>query len=445
MTGSNSRRLVSASKTMASAAIAPTKTWEKLSQWLPSGNADTEYWWKLTGKHLATMLETAGYSTEAQWEALIFHYHWIVPYLGPAPGPNSSAKWKSVLSLDGGPIEYSWKWNTPSGGKPDVRYTIEPVSLFSGTPLDPLNQLAMSELLHRIAAVVPSIDLSWTNHLLATLFDHDRSKYAKEGAAGAPLGTTMFVAVEWLPKGLSLKTYFAPRRLGQTQFPLPVPEWEVTIAELVPTSTSRVVLQDFLSENAEGKLLIPICLAVDNVIPEKSRLKWYLHSPHSSFASVREVMTMGGKIDLAESQLEDLRSLIAAATGIPADFPEDAEVQPTVPESELPPLPPGFMYYFDIAPGPSNPDIKVYIPIRRYGGDDRTLVQALTEWMNSHGRSQYTQGFQALLESIAQHRGLEEGKGIQTFVSCLFKKSGELDITTYIGPEALHPLRFLKE
>ncbi|KAL3477607.1 aromatic prenyltransferase [Aspergillus californicus] len=429
---------------MASSAVVPSETWARLSLWLPSRSADTDYWWNLTGKHLAKMLEIGGYSTQAQWEALVFHYHWVVPYLGPAPGPNKTAKWRSVLSLDGGPIEYSWKWNTPSGGKPDVRYTIEPISPYSGTALDPLNQQATVELLHRIAAVVPSINLAWTNHLLEAFFDHNRYKYAQEVANGSPLGTSLFVAIEWLPKGLSLKTYLAPRRLGQKPGPLPVPEWKGSIDELVPTSVARVALYDFLDGNAEGKLLIPICLAVDNVIPEKSRLKWYLHSPHNSFASVREVMTLGGKISLPESQLEDLRSLIAAATGVASDFPEDSEIQPVLPESELPPLPPGFMYYFDIAPGPTNPDIKIYIPIRRYGGSDEVLVKALNEWMSTHGRSQYTEGFKALLESIAQHRGLDEGKGIQTFVSCLFKKSGELDITTYIGPEALHHLRFVE-
>ena len=56
----------------------PTKAWAALSQWLPPHSPDNDYWWHLTGLHLANMLEAAGYRLEKQYEALVFHYHWIV-------------------------------------------------------------------------------------------------------------------------------------------------------------------------------------------------------------------------------------------------------------------------------------------------------------------------------------------------------------------------------
>jgi hypothetical protein len=43
-----------------------------------------------------------------------------------------------------------------------------------------------------------------------------------------------------------------------------------------------------------------------------------------------------------------------------------------------------------------------------------------------------------MLESLTERRRLDEGKSLQTYVSCLFKK-GELDITTYLGAEAFCP------
>jgi hypothetical protein len=52
--------------------------WAAVSQWLAPSNADLEYWWKLTGPQVAHMMVAAGYSTEAQYNALLFHYHWIV-------------------------------------------------------------------------------------------------------------------------------------------------------------------------------------------------------------------------------------------------------------------------------------------------------------------------------------------------------------------------------
>lgn len=64
--------------------------WEAASQWLPLTNPDVEYWWKLTGPHMSHMMVASGYSVEAQYNALLFHYHWIVS-LAPAPNLRSPA------------------------------------------------------------------------------------------------------------------------------------------------------------------------------------------------------------------------------------------------------------------------------------------------------------------------------------------------------------------
>ncbi|KAL4784748.1 aromatic prenyltransferase [Aspergillus varians] len=426
----------------------PTVAWNRLWQWLPPRDADTDYWWKLTGLHLAKMLEAAGYSADEQLNALLFYYHWIVPYLGPAPGPNSRAQWKSLLGVEGSPIEYSWKWNTPTS-KPDIRYTMEAIGAFAGTPLDPLNQQATIEMLHRIASAVASVDLTWTNHFLATLFDHDRAKYVKEAGAGVHFATTIVVAAEWLPRGLSLKTYFVPRRLGQTDGMLPMKQWEESISQLIPHCPSRAAMHDFLATSPEGSVLKPYMLAVDNIIPEKSRMKFYFQTPHTSFASVREIMTLGGRIAVPEAQLQALRDLLIAVSGLPADFPDAQEVpcpeqyNPSAVDNfvELPILLSGYLYYFDIAPGPAAPGIKLYTPVRRYGPDDRALADGIMQWMESHGRGEYCQQYSGMLEDLTQHRKLADGKGMQTYVSCLFKSSGELDITSYIGPEAFDASR----
>ena len=56
----------------------PAEAWAALSQLLVSRSSDTDYWWALTGPHLATMAEAAGYPIEQQYEQLLFLYHWIV-------------------------------------------------------------------------------------------------------------------------------------------------------------------------------------------------------------------------------------------------------------------------------------------------------------------------------------------------------------------------------
>jgi hypothetical protein len=47
-----------------------------------------------------------------------------------------------------------------------------------------------------------------------------------------------------------------------------------------------------------------------------------------------------------------------------------------------------------------------------------------------------------MLESLAEHRRLGEGKGLQTYASFLLKK-GDLDVTTYLGAGAFHHGRLI--
>lgn len=100
-----------ASQTRSSAEPAPA-VWLALKKWLPAQNDDLEYWWGLTGLHLAIMLEAAGYTTEKQYNALLFHYHWIVRlrslvdpnlltavHTGAILGSTSKAQWDLEVAI----------------------------------------------------------------------------------------------------------------------------------------------------------------------------------------------------------------------------------------------------------------------------------------------------------------------------------------------------------
>ncbi|KAF3932009.1 hypothetical protein ABW20_dc0103572 [Dactylellina cionopaga] len=418
-----------------------TKAWRFLSPLLPSRNPNCDYWWRLTGMHLANMVDAAGYTIEKQYEALLFHYHWMVPYMGPAPGPKGTLEWPTVLTVEGLPLEYSWKWNTVTS-QPVIRYTIEAKNQFSGTPTDPLNQDPSRDLLHRLQDSLPGIDLTWTNHFLATLYDQDRSKYVPGAAAGTQYSTTVMIAPELKPSGLTTKTYFIPQKpdLSLNQVPLAV--WKEAIAGICPASAASSALHDFL-DSPEGKLLSPTMLAVDNVNPEKSRLKFYFQSPRTSFSSVRGIMTLGGRIAVPEKQLHDLRSLIAAAAGLADEFPENVDLplaldfSPPVSDAceEKTLVLPGYGYYFNIAPGQEYPEVKIFLRLCAYGSDDLSIGRGITGWMAARGRGEYCQRYIPMLETLLQHRELGEGKGVHTHVSCLFQKSGELEITSYLVPE----------
>lgn len=251
--------------------------WETIRQLLPSRHFDVDFWWNISGSQLAMMMEAAQYPVEKQYEILMFHYHWIVsqtytnqlrpsfnpstkpqtPYLGKAFRVRGNLQWHSVLGVEGLPLEYSWKWNTAKS-RPEIRYTLEAISQLSGTATDPLNQDASRALLHKLSEAMPAVDVSRVYHFLSSLYDHDRSKYCQEAAEGTRLATTTLIAAEFPSTGVTLKTYFIPRKLGNKGGPVTTEAWGETLRELEPESTGRTQVWDFFKNNPEGKLLQPL-------------------------------------------------------------------------------------------------------------------------------------------------------------------------------------------
>lgn len=359
-------------------------------------------------------------------------------------------KWRSLITLDGSPIECSWKWNTETKD-PEIRYIAEPIGQYAGTPLDPLNQQGTREMLYRLTTMIPGIDVSLFDHFLSILYDHDNTKYVQEVAAGAKMKTSLHLGFEFLKNRVATKSYFVPRKLGQTSL-MPVSDYVKAIAAVQPGDNPALqIMQDFLRTHPEGQLLTFYSVAVDNEPLNSTRIKWYCQSPHTSFASVRAIMTLGGRISTPhmEANLSDLRELINASACVAADYPEDQELQPEPWHAEeqarqfdeLAKYLSGFVYHFDIAPNKPYPEIKVYVPTRHYGGTDAKIGANLVSWMEKRGRGAFGQRYLNALERLTPHENADAGKGTQTFVSCLFKSSGALDITSYLAPQAFHAKR----
>lgn len=154
-------------------------------------------------------------------------------------------------------------------------------------------------------------------------------------------------------------------------------------------------------------------------------------------------MTLGGRISIPEEKFQELRSLVTVVAGVGDGFAEDSELPiahefnpPIEDASEQKTLVlPGCGYYFDIAPGLELPEVKLFMRLCVYGPDDLSLGRNLAAWMDEHDRGQYCSRYLSMLESLPRHQRLGDGKGIHTHVSCLFKKNGDLDITSYLSPK----------
>lgn len=326
----------------------------------------------------------------------------------------------------------------------------------AGSVADPLNHQAMRDLLLKADGTFSSTDTTWSNHFLATLYDHDGKRYSQERAQGSRWSTNAIIRIELLPHGPDFKTYFAPRKLSQGPF-LPLDQWEDAVSRLDPVNESRASLLEFLASSPEGKLLRPVMVSVDNKDPSESHLGWIFASPHTNFASVREIMTLAGRINHPgmDTQLADLFALMKDVLSLPEEFSEPSEIQASVPLQWGSParratrspdsedaynLGIGHRYEFCITPGATLPKAKVIIQLRLNGGDDASTAAGLVSWMKAHGRGRYCDDFLKMLGEISAHRSLNDGAGIQTFLSCEFSEGG-LDITSYLSPEAFHPWR----
>ncbi|KAI1810885.1 aromatic prenyltransferase [Poronia punctata] len=416
----------------------PTKVWQSLKTCLAPQDPDVEFWWQLTGYHLAHMVDAAAYPVERQYEILLFHYQWIVPRLGPAPGSDGLAKWTSFMAHEGSPLEYSWRWNSSSpDSKPEIRYSWEPFNPGSGGTSDPSNHALSVDYMQKVAAVLPDVDFTWANHFLAEIEQGDRAS------------SNFLHAVEFhREQPFDLKSYFLPRNLkllegGDSNT---MEEWYRAIKKLSTHNPSCDVMMDFLANSPEGKIMVPAVLAMDDVKPSQSRLKVYFTTPHTSFASLRRIMTMDGTLEVPETSIQDVRSLVEAILDLPKDYPEDANVPTTDPVGktwvDTKDLVECFVYFFDIAPGREKPDVKLYLPTRRYGPDDLTISHRLMDWMKSRGRGGYCDEYLRMMQVVGEHRGLENGKGIHSYISYHVNKNGEADIKSYFTPETYHPARF---
>ena len=284
---------------------------------------DSNWWWEVAGGHLEALLSAADYSSFDQSKALSFFYRWVTPRLGPKPN-SPKAIWKSFMTDDHSPIEYSWKWGFGDSA-PEVRYSIEPIGHRAGGALDPLNKNATSDFLAQLyRSGQLGVDLEWFVHFKHALLGPG----TPASKAGVTRQSTLFVAFEVTGGPLSVKAYFIPVNTHGNS------AGDQISRAIVSSGCSNLAAMDqlnsFLRDDIYGRTVKPFMLGIDCVRPVDSRLKVYSRSPVTTFELVRRVMSMGGRrkdVMEAEKQLHTLWKLIL---NLPDDFPADRELRSTV-------------------------------------------------------------------------------------------------------------------
>lgn len=473
--------------------------WSLLSIFLRPLSTDRSFWWRTTGAVLAETLHQAKYSWMEQCSTLYFYYVFITPRLGPRPRePGCQPRWKSFMTDDFSPLEYSWNWGTSGTKAPEIRYSVEVIGLDAGTPMDPFNQLMTMELVSQLQVSLPRTDWTWftafhnafqTPSLPPVGEKHSLFTLADSETRSSP--SSIFLAFEHRRSSSPVpKAYFVPGVRALTTSSSTLDVVNKALANL-PTHSSDLrtsfpaytYLVDFLAHHPLGQPLTLIFLAIDCVpLPQESRLKIYLRSPATDFASVMQILRLGLPINTATSdstpgnlpsphQLQRLESLFHALLPLTqsslSSFPSPSSPAPSCTSStgssdratrlQQPPTheTAGLLYYFDCAPSQSIPRPKLYLPVKHYATSDESAWQALKQWLRRERGEGYVAEWGTRFEMLMRRmgvrssecgpEGLSEDRGpgavggesasrVQTYVSVGFDEGGGLNVTSYFGP-----------
>jgi DMATS type aromatic prenyltransferase len=427
--------------------------WKSLSTFLPNDNEDHQFWWKVTGRHVARMLHEAKYPVKRQVELLMFQRYHVVPRLGPRP--TSSKPWfKSRIApgiADGGPINYSWRWNV-GNKKPYIRHYMEPIGELTGTPADPLNEVATRSMLHEMSQVFPSCDPT----TFYTFANHLRPNLANQEVRRNFTGSNMLIGLEMHPDSsvvdimaaLVTKDPSQVSRLFTEIFPAAMRD------AYGPTASQSCLemTRDFLQNDPDGQKLIATgVVAVDCCDAKTSRFKAYLVTRDLSFRHIARVMTLGGLKAISPGSLASLRELWYAINDLPTSHPDDAPppplsaslaaADPHGANTGLKGTPRGLTFYFDIHPKYKLPHIKMQLDVTKHSPSDHLAADAVCGYLQRRGRGDTAQAYLNMLRGMVPATELRQfrdpsqtGQAVQAYFALAFK-DGEIDITSYVLPQ----------
>ncbi|KAI0871050.1 tryptophan dimethylallyltransferase-domain-containing protein [Hypoxylon argillaceum] len=400
--------------------------WKQVDSNVPdSEDEHRRSWYQHIGKALGVLLYSADYSPEAQRRSLNFFKQLVAPNLGVFPATNSSLTkaWESFMTDDGTPVELSWDWGT-SDSRPTIRYSIEPIGLQAGTSVDPRNLLVGPIFQDRLNQSLPDIRLEWFDYF-KDFFDDFQDH-----------SSSIFYAFDLTESEITAKVYYFPkyRAISSGKSNL-----EVLLESMkgAPHSTkdnleALSVFSNFSNDPASKDLEYEM-LAIDLIDPFKSRFKVYFRSRETSFESLCNIITLGGRIKSPNMQkgLEDLHSLWNAIFGVNAPS--------TDPLKEVNHRTAGMLYNVEFRIGDQFPVAKVYLPVRHYASSDAAVIRGLDEYFKSHQRGSYMAAYSGTMNALFGSELLASQKGVQTYVGCTIRPDGALRVVSYFKPPLSEP------
>jgi DMATS type aromatic prenyltransferase len=345
------------------------------------------------------MMELIGYDQDSQQKHLLFYYIYVLPCLGRRPSPEGyPTGWSSFMTDDYSPLELSWDWGV-SEGDSSVRFSIEPIGKYAGTPADPLNQRMVFQLVDGLRpAFHHTLDLTIFDILSEALTtSRERLGTRKVSVEGR---SQYFVAFDLDVGHPQLKAYFLPG-LKAIEANASVSQLVVKAMESCEPHFGPLFMEAFRRFNSDLETFSATSpnqpeieiIGIDCVIPARSRVKIYIRHRETSFNSVCRMLSMGAKDPLDPAAVASLRELWSLVLGLPKDFSSYHEL-PWVTHRTS-----GILYYFEIRPT-SNIVPKVYIPVRHYASNDLSIAKGLATYFGRRGQTVAAENYVKALTNI---------------------------------------------
>ncbi|KAL4754359.1 hypothetical protein BDW72DRAFT_214263 [Aspergillus terricola var. indicus] len=394
-----------------------TQPFTLLTSYLPFANEAQRQWWLDSGSLFARILQASQYTTNQQYQHLLFFYRNLLPFLGTYP-----PTWFSIVSRQGLAIEYSL--NFQASGNPVIRSAFEPLSYVSGKDAaDPLNKRPTEELVAGLVEQgLEGFDMMLFNHVRDTIFISDEETVTLKNPDAYGIKTHTALGFDMKGDKTVVKCYMHPRwRSLATGVP---------VATLLRDSLERIKDQldceqalELVDEymEASGSWDLRTFIAWDCVPLARTRLKIYGIINEISLGKVEELWTMGGRLndETTHEGLSLLRRLWQLLEVNKDDRlfsegdQEKLEYGPTI-EGFLP-----LFWNYEIWAGSNKVAPKVYIPV--YGENDLKVALALSRFFRSLGPA-----WQKRAEGYPQSRYQSDNKTPGLDLLCVLAGEGGL-------------------
>ncbi|OTB18202.1 hypothetical protein K445DRAFT_55288 [Daldinia sp. EC12] len=335
---------------------------------------DEEFWSKHARSTLGPLLGLSGtYTTSDQGSHLQFFDEHIISCLGSQRIEPKVEYWASP-DLAGTRFEVSL--NLTTRGKAKVRLSFD--LLRDGTGPDPFGENNARETLQRLCSATGG-DPRLMDHLMEAFFlsPSETEALSKKVHPHMQIPPAC-IAFELEGHRQILKAYIPVLRkaaLGRSAADITLN----ALRNLEPLGYDLSYNLDLLSEYLASRPgeANPIMIGIDCLDPKAnqgSRVKVYVHRKTCTFATARDVITLGGRLsgEAILKKVAILRSiwhlLLNEPDGIPEDKIDTWSKQERAPGATFS----GVLFSVDLAAGKKQPDIKIYVPVFQYAEHTET-------------------------------------------------------------------------